>query len=154
MRVDECYSRGTVHIPVSCNLQEAARQMASQHVGALIVTDDVMPGEMVGVITDRDIVLKAAAFGKSPNEMAVGEVMTKGVAMVNEMADLDDAMQVMSSQGVRRLAVVRDDASIVGILSLDDVIDAFGRDWSLLTGILRSELNREKIGSVQAPLHV
>ena len=154
MRVDECYSRGTVHIPVSCTLQEAARQMASQHVGALIVTDDVRPSEMVGVVTDRDLVLKAAAFGKSPNETAVGDVMTKGVAVVDEMADLGDAMQIMASQGVRRLAVIRGGAAIVGILSLDDVIDAFGRDWSMLTGILRSERNRERIGSVQAPLHL
>lgn len=154
MRVDECHSHGTVHIPVTCTLQEAARQMAAQHVGALVVTSGEQQSQIAGIVTDRDFVLKAAAFGKSPSETFVGEVMTQGVATVDEMADLGEAMQIMSSHGVRRLVVVRGGSVIVGILSLDDVIDALGRDWSMLAGVLRNEQNREKTGSVQTPLHV
>ncbi len=60
----------------------------------------------------------------------------------------------MITQGVRRLAVLRDGSEIVGVLSLDDVIDALGRDWSMLSAILRSGQNRERTGSVQTPLHV
>ncbi|WP_321937687.1 CBS domain-containing protein [Paraburkholderia sp. J8-2] len=57
MKVEECHSHGTVHIPMSCNLKEAAKQMAEQHVGTLIVTDFGRQERMVGIVTDRDIVL-------------------------------------------------------------------------------------------------
>ncbi|NLP64740.1 CBS domain-containing protein [Paraburkholderia sacchari] len=153
MKVEECHSHGTVHIPMSCNLQEVARQMAAQHVGALIVTDLGRQNHIVGIVTDRDIVLGAVATGRSPGETMVGELMTQGVVTVDEAADVSTAMQTMMSQGVRRLAVLRGGSEIVGVLSLDDVIDALGRDWSMLTAILRSEQNRERTGSVQTPLH-
>jgi len=154
MKVDECHSHGTVHIPMSCNLQEAAKQMAAQHVGALIVTNLGQPDRMVGIVTDRDIVLSAVAAGRPPSETTVGELMTQSVVTVDEAADISTAMQIMMTQGVRRLAVLRDGGEIVGILSLDDVIDALGRDWSMLTAILRSGQNRERTGSVQTPLHL
>lgn len=154
MKVEECHSHGTVHIPMSCNLQEAAKQMAEQHVGTLIVTDFGRQERMVGIVTDRDIVLSAVAAGRTPRETTVGELMTQGVVTVDEAADISTAMQVMMTQGVRRLAVVRDGSEIVGVLSLDDVIDALGRDWSMLTAILHCGQNRERTGSVQTPLHV
>ena len=154
MRVEECHSHGTVHIPLSCNLQDAAKQMAAQHVGALIVTDMGREDRMVGIVTDRDIVLGAVAAGRSPTETLVGELMTQGVVTVDETDDISTAMQIMVAQGVRRLAVLRGESEIVGILSLDDVIDALGHDWSMLTAILRSGQNRERTGSVQTRLHV
>lgn len=154
MRVEECHSHGTMHIPMSCNLQEAARQMAAQHVGTLIVTDFGRQDRIVGIVTDRDIVLNAVATGRSSGETMVGELMTQGVVTVDEAADVSTAMQVMMTQGVRRLAVLRDGSEIVGVLSLDDVIDALGRDWSMLSAILRSGQNRERTVSVQTPLHV
>lgn len=100
------------------------------------------------------IVLSAVAAGRSPHETTVGELMTLGVVTVDEAADISTAMQVMMTQGVRRLAVLRDGSEIAGVLSLDDVIDALGRDWSMLTAILRGGQNRERTGSVQTPLHV
>jgi len=154
MRVEECHSQGTVHIPMSCNLQEAARQMASQHVGALIVTDRERQDCIVGIVTDRDIVLNAVAAGRSASETLVGDLMTPGVVTVAETADVTDAMAIMATQGVRRLAVVRDGGEIVGILSLDDIIYAMSRDWNMLTAIVRGEENRERTGSVQTRLHI
>lgn len=151
MKVEECHSQGTVHIPMSCNLQEAAAQMRAQHVGALIVTDPA-GDRIVGIVTDRDIVIESVAKGTSPTDTLVGEVMTPRVATIDEKADLADAMQTMASQGVRRLAVTREGASIVGVLSLDDVVEALGRDWTLLASVVRHEQNRERTASVQTPL--
>ncbi|MBU6487234.1 MAG: CBS domain-containing protein [Burkholderiales bacterium] len=153
MNVSEVYSQGTVHIPASCNLQQASQQMLQQHVGALVVTDGEMNGRIAGIVTDRDVVLKAVALGASPNEVSVFDIMTAGVMTIDVNADLADAMQVMSTHGVRRLAVTNEEG-VVGILSIDDVIGALGREWSLLSSVIRSEQNCEKLGAVQSPLHL
>ncbi|MDE2255654.1 MAG: CBS domain-containing protein [Betaproteobacteria bacterium] len=153
MKVHEIYTPGAVHIPQSCNLQEAAVQMRKQHVGALIVTDGMTERGTLGIITDRDMVLKAIANGSSPLSTLVAEVMTPGAVTINRAAELTDAMQAMFSHGVRRLVVTEDDETVLGLLALDDVIAALGRDWVLLTSILRSEQQRERTGSVQSPLH-
>ncbi len=153
MKVQEIFTRGTVHIPQERNLQEAAQQMRQQHVGALIVTDGSATNRLLGIVTDRDIVLKAVATGAAPRDISVGGVMSTGVATVAESAEVVDAMQTMFSHGVRRLAVTDSANAVIGVLSLDDVIEALVRDWVLLASIVRSGQQRERSGSVQSPLH-
>ena len=153
MRVHEIFTRGTVHIPQERNLQEAAQQMLHQHVGALIVTDGGADNRLLGIVTDRDIVLKAVAAGSAPRATLVAEVMSTGVASVGENDDLMEAMQAMFTHGVRRLAVTGDTGAVVGVVSLDDVIEAMVRDWVLLASIVRSGQQRERTGSVQSALH-
>lgn len=153
MKVQEIFTRGTVHIPQERNLQEAALQMRQQHVGALIVTDGSEANRLLGIVTDRDIVLKAVAAGAAPRESSVGGVMSTGVATVAESDEVVDAMQAMFSHGVRRLAVTDSANAVIGVLSLDDVIEALVRDWVLLASIVRSGQQRERSGSVQSALH-
>ena len=153
MKVQEIFTRGTVHIPQERNLQEAAQQMRQQHVGALIVTDGSATNRLLGIVTDRDIVLKAVAAGAAPRDISVGGVMSSGVATVAESDEVVDAMQTMFSHGVRRLAVTDSANAVVGVVSLDDVIEALVRDWVLLASIVRSGQQRERSGSVQSPLH-
>lgn len=154
MKVQDIFTRGTVHLPQTCNLQEAARQMRDQHVGALVVTDDPPGQRLLGIVTDRDITLKAVASGASTLDTLIGEVMSHGVVTIGESSDLDEAMQRMSSHGVRRLAVTNRADEVVGMLSLDDVIHALGRDWALLASIVHTGQQRERSGSVQSPLHL
>lgn len=153
MKVKEIYTRGTVHIPRSRNLQEAAIQMRDQHIGALVVTDGAVNNHIAGVVTDRDMVVKALAKGANPVATTVGDVMTGGVMTVPQSADVSDAMQTMFSHGIRRLAVTDHEGGVVGMLSLDDVIQAMSHDLSQLASIVRSEQQRERTGSVQSPLH-
>ena len=153
MQVHEIFTRGAVHIPQERNLQEAAQQMLHQHVGALIVTDGGADNRLLGIVTDRDIVLKAVAAGSAPRATLVAEVMSTGVASVGENDDLMEAMQAMFTHGVRRLAVTGADGAVVGVVSLDDVIEAMVRDWVLLASIVRGGQQRERSGSVQSALH-
>ncbi len=153
MKVQEIFTRGTVHIPQDRNLQDAAEQMHQQHVGALIVTDGSAANRLLGILTDRDIVLKAVAAGAQPRQALVAEAMSTGVATISEHADLGEAMQAMFSHGVRRLAVTDSGERVVGVLSLDDLIEALVRDWVLLASIVRSGQQRERSGHVQSPLH-
>nr|WP_297914754.1 CBS domain-containing protein [Thiomonas sp.] len=153
MQVHEIFTRGAVHIPQERNLQEAAQQMLHQHVGALIVTDGGADNRLLGIVTDRDIVLKSVAAGSAPRTTLVAEVMSTGVASVGENDDLMEAMQAMFTHGVRRLAVTGADGAVVGVVSLDDVIEAMVRDWVLLASIVRGGQQRERSGSVQSALH-
>ncbi|MEM5345282.1 CBS domain-containing protein [Paraburkholderia azotifigens] len=154
MKVKDICSLGTVHIPMSCNLQEAATQMRDQHVGTLVVTSGGSTNRIAGIVTDRDIVLKAVTRTISPKELLVTDVMTPYVVAVDADADVAEAMQTMSCHGIRRLPVTNAEQDIVGVLSLDDVIGALGQDLALLASIIRCEQNRERSGSVQTPLHV
>ena len=97
---------------------EAARLMKSEDVGSLPVLD----GEkLAGIVTDRDIVLQAVAEEKDPRGMPVREVASRELVRVNADEDLSSALQLMASQQVRRLPVVDDDGTLVGILAQADV---------------------------------
>jgi CBS domain-containing protein len=78
-------------------LQEAAVQMREQHIGALVVTDGAANDHVAGVVTDRDMVVRALAKGANPVATTVGDVMTEGVMSVPQTTDVSDAMQAMSA---------------------------------------------------------
>lgn len=153
MKVSDIHSCGTVHIPMSCTLQEAAVQMRDRHVGALIVTGGPVD-RIAGIVTDRDIVLNGVTLGVPTNDLLVSDVMTGDVVTIDAGADLAEAMEMMASHGVRRLATTNRTSDIVGVLSLDDVIEALGRDLDLLACIIRGEQSRERTGCVQSPFPV
>lgn len=144
MRVDRIYTRSIVGTPRSSSLAEAAALMRKFHVGALLVTDDAPEeGEAVGMITDRDVVVQAVARGFDVNELRVGDVMTPTIASIGCDADLHEALEVMREAGVRRL-VVSEEGRVVGMLSMDDVIDGLAVDLTSLAGLLHNEVERER----------
>ncbi|HEU0203787.1 MAG TPA: CBS domain-containing protein [Burkholderiaceae bacterium] len=131
MNVGQISSRNIVRVPRSCRLQEAAALMRDFHVGALIVTDDAPADDhAIGIVTDRDLVLKALAEGIGPQEASLGDVMTEGLATVHEAADVHTAMETMREHGVRRVIVTATDGTLVGVVSLDDVIDALAAQFT------------------------
>ncbi|WP_202396954.1 CBS domain-containing protein [Teichococcus coralli] len=98
-------------------LQQAARSMAECDAGALPVTD----GErLLGMVTDRDIVLRGVAEGKGP-DTRLREVMTPEVKYCFEDEDLDHVARNMGEQRLRRLPVLNREKRLVGILSLGDI---------------------------------
>jgi CBS domain-containing protein len=144
MNVDRIYTRDVIAIPRSRTLKEAAQVMASEHVGCLIVTDDP-PHERraIGIVTDRDMVVQAMAAGLDAHETPIGAVMTPKLAHVTEGADTHRALEQMAEFGVRRLAVTSESGQIIGVLSLDDVVDGIAVEMSDLARILRRERSRE-----------
>jgi CBS domain-containing protein len=99
-------------------VSEAAQLMESEDVGAL----PVLEGEqLAGMVTDRDIVVRAVAKGKDPRGMPVREVSSRDVVSVRPDEDLSEALRLMASHQVRRLPVVDDDNRLVGVVSQADV---------------------------------
>ena len=104
----------TPETPVS----EAAELMASEDVGSLPILDG---DELIGVVTDRDIVVRAVAKRKNPQGMPVREVASTELVTVGPEEDLSEALKLMARYQVRRLPVVDEDNHLVGVLAQADV---------------------------------
>ena len=103
-------------------LAEAAETMRAQNVGSL----PVCHGErLVGMLTDRDVTVRATAAGRDPKTVRVSEAMTPGIVYCFDDQDVREAAGVMERHGVRRLAVLNRAERLVGVISLDDIaVDA------------------------------
>ena len=100
------------------SVRDAARIMKSQDTGVVPVVDG---RKIVGLITDRDIVVRGLAEGKNLENARVNELMTKSVRSVRETATVDEALDLMSSADIRRVPVVNGSDEIVGIISIGDI---------------------------------
>jgi CBS domain-containing protein len=98
---------------------EAAQIMRAEDVGALPIVAE--PDALVGIVTDRDLVLRVLADDLDPRTTQVGEIASRDVVTVAPDQDLDDALVLMAQQQVRRLPVVDQDNRLVGILAQADV---------------------------------
>jgi CBS domain-containing protein len=99
-------------------LNEVAQVMETEDVGAVPVVDG---DRLVGIVTDRDIVVRAIAQGKDPRGMPASEVSSRELVTVNPDDELSDALNLMAQYQVRRLAVTGEDERLVGVVSQADV---------------------------------
>lgn len=102
----------------SLTLKEAARRMRDLKIGALPVWDD---GQLVGMVTDRDICCRGVAEGLDPATTPIRAVMTRDIAVCFSDDKVPDAVQQMEHKHIRRLAVINRDKSLAGLLSVDDL---------------------------------
>jgi CBS domain-containing protein len=105
-------------VSLDTSVSEAARLMESEDVGSLPVLDG---DQLAGMVTDRDIVIRAVAKEKNPKGMPVREVATHDVVTIRADEDLSEALKLMASHQVRRLPVVDDDNRLVGVVAQADV---------------------------------
>jgi CBS domain-containing protein len=96
-------------------LQEAAQQMKARHIGSLLVRGG---DQAVGILTDRDMTVRAAAEGRDPTTTKVGEIMTPDVIWCREDSDVTSAINLMKEKQIRHLAVGDEHQNLVGIVSL------------------------------------
>jgi len=101
------------------SIRDVARIMKDQDTGVVPVCDDSR--KIIGLVTDRDIVVRLIADGKDPMNARVNEVMTKSVRKVQEDATVDDVLSLMSSSEIRRIPVVNSKDELVGIVSIGDI---------------------------------
>ena len=143
MSLERICSNAVVTISPDATVLEAAKLMYSKHIGCLVVIDDFRP---IGILTDRDIVLKVVASEKKPAETVVENIMTTNPTMVNVNYDVLDAVRLMRNRGVRRLPVVDEHRHLLGIIAMDDVLTAFGAEVGDLAGAVQKEFGLEREG--------
>ena len=145
MSLERIASKTVVTISSDASVLEAAKLMHSKHIGCLVVADD---SRITGILTDRDIVLKLVASEKKPGETAVKTIMTSNPTMVNINYDVLDAVRLMRNRGVRRLPVIDEHRHLLGIITMDDVLTAFGAELGDLAGAVQNEFGLETAASV------
>jgi CBS domain-containing protein len=124
---------------------QAARLMREAHVGCLVVVeraeDELLP---VGILTDRDIVVEAVAHHLPVETTTVQDIMSEDLVTCFEDDHIDHAVELMRSNGIRRLPIVSEEHSLRGILSLDDVLEKDQKDMPALVDVPRTQRNWER----------
>jgi CBS domain-containing protein len=124
MTVKELMTSDIEEVAADMTLQKAADRMRMLNIGALPVCDEKQ--HLVGMITDRDIVLRAVAEGRDPKTTHVHDAMTPEVSWCHEDDDIIDAAQLMQARQIRRLVVCDHNDRPVGIVSLGDLATRTG----------------------------
>lgn len=118
MQIKEIMTRQVEVVHPEATLWEAAQKMAALDIGPLpVCTGD----QLVGMLTDRDITVRATAEGRDPKATRVHEVMTPEVLYTFEDQDISEAARIMTEQQIRRLVVLNQAKKLVGIVSLGDL---------------------------------
>jgi len=118
MLVSEVMTRRVECVHPDANLQEVAAKMKSLDIGPIPVCDN---DRLVGMVTDRDITVRATAEGEDPKVIRARDIMTPEVVWCFEDEDVSEASRKMKEKQVRRLVVLNRDKRLVGIVSLGDL---------------------------------
>ena len=118
MQLKEVMTRGVEVVRPNTGLKQAAEKMKDLDIGALPVSDGK---SLIGMLTDRDITVRAVAEGRDPLVTEVKDVMTTDVVYCFEDQDVKEAAQIMADRQIRRLPIIDRDKRLVGIVSLGDL---------------------------------
>jgi CBS domain-containing protein len=126
-------------------LLEAAKRMREQHVGCLVVVDETGAGRLVvGMLTDRDIVTAVIARAVEPDVLRVEDMMTTDVVTVAESTPFAELLATMRRKGLRRLPVTDAKGGLVGLVTLDDLLEIVAEQMRTLVQAIETEQRRER----------
>ncbi|GAB3819743.1 CBS domain-containing protein [Micromonospora zhanjiangensis] len=117
-RVSDVMTRQVIYLPAQTPLDEAAKAMRDADIGDIVVTEGA---GIIGMVTDRDIVVRAVAERKDAGSTTIGSIITREVVMIEQSSSTTDAATLMRDRGVRRVLVCDSDRKLVGIVSLGDL---------------------------------
>ena len=144
MTISAICSREVITVHRDATVLHAAMLMRQYHVGDVLVIEDhegkAIP---VGILTDRDIVIELVATDLDCRVITVSDIMLAHLAVVKEDEGIFDAIQLMSSKGIRRLPVVDKDGSLLGIVTLDDMLQLLAKEFDALAKLVRREQKNE-----------
>lgn len=138
MLVKDLCTQDVATIDADANIRHAAAQMAEQNVGSLVIVNE--NGTPHGFLTDRDITTAVVAQGMDVDQTTVKEVMAHPVVSIRESAEMEMALNCMTF-GMRRIPVVNEEDRLVGVISLDDFLLMYSREFDHVRRVLQKELN-------------
>ena len=128
MNIDQILNdkgREVISVKAETSLETAARILDEKRIGAVVALGPA--GEIIGVLSERDIIRQVARLGGNALQMPVGEAMTRDVITIDSATKIEDAMQLMTDRRVRHLPVFRNGA-LVGVVSIGDLVK-----WKIAT---------------------
>ena len=146
MTVGEICNRDVVVAPKTQGIVDAAKRMRASHVGDLVVVENRGNEHVpIGIVTDRDIVISVVAGDPDHiNYLLVSDVMSDDLVTAREPESVEAALRKMEEHGVRRLPIVDGDGVLVGILTLDDVLQYLTAQQNELVALVAQEQRRER----------
>ena len=128
MKVKDMMHKGAEYVAPNAKIQVIAKKMRDYDVGAIPVCEG---GKTIGMVTDRDIAVRAFANGKDLSKLEAKDVMSKNVIFCRDSEEAEDALRIMEDNKIRRLPVLNEAKKLVGMVSLGDISHALSQD---LTG--------------------
>ena len=116
--VADVMTKQVVYLPAETTVDEAAKAMRKADIGDVVVTDGPA---LAGIVTDRDIVVRAVAEHQDPTRTTVGSIASRDLVMIQQDAGTDEAARLMRERAVRRLLVCDADRQLVGVVSIGDL---------------------------------
>jgi len=135
MSLTDCIRNDVVTASPNDSVQDIAELMDRRNVGSVVITRNERP---IGIVTDRDLVLRVTARDKDPKITSVSDVMTRDPLVVRDDDSLEDVISCAREQCVRRLPVVDDNECLVGIVTLDDVVSNLVDEMNAVNDVIRS----------------
>ena len=118
---------------------DAVNLMMNKNIGCVVVIEQDRP---IGILTDRDLVVRVMAKRKDAANTLVREAMTPNPILASEAIGIWELIQAMKKQGVRRFPIVAGDGKLVGIITLDDLIELMGEELADVGRAIAAELSR------------
>lgn len=136
MPIHQLAREEVIHAPPVTPLQDIAGLMRDNRVGSVIITDDDRP---VGIITDRDLAIKAMADGADPQDHVAGDIMSAEVCTVDESTGFYESAETMREHGIRRLPICNDAGELTGIITADDLTELLADEMQQIAGVIQSQ---------------
>ena len=136
MTVYACCRTDVVTVGPEASLQSVAKLMEAESVGSVVVVEDEKP---VGIVTDRDLALRAFVHKMDPEITHVREIMSHDPIVLEGGMGLFEAMEFVRGKGVRRMPVVDENGILRGIVTIDDVLRLLTEELSCIANILEEE---------------
>jgi CBS domain-containing protein len=142
MIVKEVMNRNVKTVRPEDTVKDAAKIMNESYIGALVVVSGT--GEVVGIVTERDILSDVVAIGKNADEVKISEIMTPNIITITPDKTLEEAADVMTDNKIKKLPVV-DKGRLVGIVTASDLI-AYEKDLIEKVSVLLASSPMKNIG--------
>lgn len=144
MPVSEFCNRNVIIAKRDLTVLEAAKLMRQHHVGDIVVVEETDGVRVpVGVVTDRDLVVEIIAPELDYTVITVGDIMGTELVTMKESMGIFESIQYMRTKGVRRLPVIDANNGLVGILTLDDLLELLSEELFLLAKLVSYEQKKE-----------
>lgn len=144
MNIGEICNRDVVFSTEDMSVKEAAELMRDQHVGSLVVVREAQAGRIVvGMVTDRDIAVVAVARDFDPQSLRVADIMSSDPVTARPDHSVNEVLAMMRERGIRRVPVTSDDGVLIGLVTLDDLLEIVAEEMQDFVKAIASAQRRE-----------
>jgi CBS domain-containing protein len=143
--IGEICNREVVYVNRDVTVHAGCKLMRHYHVGSLVVVDEVGGKRVpVGIMTDRDVVVEVDAMDLDAKVITAGDIMSQELVTVPEDQSVLKTIEVMRFSGVRRVPVVDSDGKLIGIVTIDDLLEVLAEELTNIAHIVAREQTHEK----------